>query len=146
VRRARTGRAGTGLATKDAGPVPTPDGTASPQHTLRGKGTTMTRTITLALAPAALGLAAGCSSGTTTVHPAAASSTAARTPASTSCPGISCTRPSSSVTAPATGPLGTTFTVTYYGANANYTATYKIRLMKETDPAKTIPRWCPDGA
>jgi hypothetical protein len=93
----------------------------------------------IALAAASVGIAAGCSSGTTTVHPAAASSTPASPPASTSCPGINCTSPSSSATAPLTGPVGTTFTVPDYG-QSGIDGTYKITLQQVAEPARLDPR------
>jgi hypothetical protein len=37
------------------------------------------------------------------------------------------------------GPLGTTFTAAYYGANASNSATYKVRLVQVVDPAKLDP-------
>jgi hypothetical protein len=105
------------------------------------------RTITIALVATALaaGLGvAGC--GTTTVTQPASSS--ASIPAgqpgaepATGYPGMNGT-PTPTMTM-ATGPLGTTFTSTYYGANDAANVVFKVRLEQVVDPAKLDPSALP---
>lgn len=83
----------------------------------------MTSKIALTTASLALAALAGCGTATTVTHTSAAPSSAV----------------ASTPTAPAAvdaGPMGTTYTSTYYGAPGYGNDTYRITLVKVVDPAK----------